>query len=310
MKPSISDRLCAAGSLAAFFALGASAVHAQGPAAAPASPPSQASTADTGRMLAEQGVPARGVAACASCHGARGEGNAAAGFPRLTGLSSVYMARQLVGYAQGERENPVMTPIAKSLSPEERTAVSAYYAALPIEESPAAVPPPGNQPKGNPERAKVLATVGDEALQVQGCVNCHGPGGMGEAPDYPLLAAQHAGYLAAALEAFKNGSRKTDPSGQMEFIAKQLSSEDIASLAAYFSSLPLPAGMAAQAAETRTLRQRALSGTSGPLRRTEQAGQGAAGTGTEGGAPTTGGGQGPGGGGASGAESTGGPPRK
>jgi cytochrome c553 len=35
----------------------------------------------TGQTIAMQGT-AKGVAACISCHGAKGEGNATAGFPR------------------------------------------------------------------------------------------------------------------------------------------------------------------------------------------------------------------------------------
>lgn len=299
MKPSIFACL-RVGGFAAACGL-AAAAQAQN------NPP--ATGAQAGRTLAQQGFPARGVAACASCHGAQGEGNAAAGFPRLAGQSSVYLARQLLSYAQGGRDNPVMSPIAKSLSPEERTAVSVYYAGLPPAEAASGGQAPGNAP-GNVERGRTLATVGDETLMVQGCANCHGPGGVGEAPDYPLLAGQHAGYLAAALEAFKNGSRNNDPSGQMSIIAKRLSSEDIAALAAYFSRQPVSVGAAAQAAEARALRQQAISGTSGPLRRTQQGGTGGeAGVGTEGGAPTTGGGQGPGGGGATRQDSTGGPPK-
>jgi len=83
-----------------------------------------------GKQLAEQGIPARSVAACVSCHGAQGEGNAAAGFPRLAGQPGPYLARQLEAYADGRRANPVMAPIAKGMNDEQRRAVSAYYASL------------------------------------------------------------------------------------------------------------------------------------------------------------------------------------
>ena len=47
----------------------------------------------TGRRIYEQGLPARGVKACADCHGAAAEG--AAGFPRLAGQQAAYVVGQL-----------------------------------------------------------------------------------------------------------------------------------------------------------------------------------------------------------------------
>jgi len=60
--------------------------------------------------------------ACVTCHGAEGEGMAAAGFPRLAGLSAGYMKKQLADFASGERANPIMQPIAAALSSEEADA--------------------------------------------------------------------------------------------------------------------------------------------------------------------------------------------
>jgi len=52
-----------------------------------------------------------GVLAFVVCHGAPGEGIAAAGFP--------YLALQLQYFAQGMRQRPVMAPIAKGLQLEQ-----------------------------------------------------------------------------------------------------------------------------------------------------------------------------------------------
>lgn len=66
------------------------------------------------------------------------------------------------------------------------------------------------------------------------CVACHGEGGakpiMGI---YPILAGQHADYLAKAIGDYKTGVRK-DPI--MSGMAAPLSEQDIADLAAYFAS--------------------------------------------------------------------------
>jgi cytochrome c553 len=66
---------------------------------------------------------------CANCHGARGEGGAT-GAPRLAGLSRDYLLAQLASFAEGRRQHGVMTPLARSLRPEEREAIAAYYAGL------------------------------------------------------------------------------------------------------------------------------------------------------------------------------------
>ncbi|WP_086057482.1 c-type cytochrome [Bordetella genomosp. 9] len=275
------------------------------PAAAPAAPPPDV---NAGKQLATGGNPTKGVTACVTCHGAQGEGNAAGGFPRLAGQSASYMAEQLAGYADGRRQNPIMAPIAKGLSENERQAVSAYYASLQAPATPSTQASPSGPsaqgpsaagPGGQPlsadarRRAEMLLRWGDEKLQVQGCVNCHGPGGAGEPPAYPYLSGQHAGYLAATLREFKTDARKTDESGLMPTIAKKLSDSDIDALSAYLAQLPPPANLQD---DTMQIRRQAAQGAMTPSGR--QAGQSApSGTGTEQGGPVTGGAQGPGGGG-------------
>lgn len=72
----------------------------------------------------------------------------------------------------------------------------------------------------------------------QACAVCHGPLGVSNAPDAPHLAAQPQIYLAAQLRAFRSGAR---PHEVMAVIAKPLSDEDIADLAAWYASLAIEA---------------------------------------------------------------------
>ncbi|GHF89563.1 c-type cytochrome [Thalassotalea marina] len=65
------------------------------------------------------------------------------------------------------------------------------------------------------------------------CAACHGSNGIGTTDTYPNLAGQHADYIAKQLKAFKAGDRK-DP--LMSPMAANLSDQDMADLAAYFSS--------------------------------------------------------------------------
>lgn len=265
--------------------------------AQPAAPGKADSQADpqAGQTIAGKGA-ANGVTACVSCHGAQGEGNAAANFPRLAGQSAVYLGKQMHSFANGSRNNPVMSPIAKAMNAQQIADVSAWYGAI------TAAPPPTPSPPRKPGdpaqlRGQKLATVGDEAIGVQACSNCHGPGGAGEAPTYPYLAGQHAGYLSAAMAEWKSGARKTDPSGQMTQIARKLGDADVAALSAWFAAQPAqasalrvnhPAGSAARPAVA------ARNDAPGPKGAPAAPGQG---VGTEQGSPLTGGNQGQGGGG-------------
>ena len=65
------------------------------------------------------------------------------------------------------------------------------------------------------------------------CAACHGPTGVSVGDSIPNLAAQRIGYLEAQLKALKDGTRKNPI---MNAIAAQLSADEIANVAAYFSA--------------------------------------------------------------------------
>ena len=74
-------------------------------------------------------------------------------------------------------------------------------------------------------------------LQAQTCMGCHGAPGMRNAyPGYrvPKLGGQHAEYLVAALQAYKDKLR-SHPTMQAQ--AADLSDQDMADIAAYFASM-------------------------------------------------------------------------
>ena len=66
------------------------------------------------------------------------------------------------------------------------------------------------------------------------CVPCHGEDGLGIAPNYPVLAGQHADYMAHVLRQYRSGERKNPI---MLGIATPLSDSDIEDLSAWFASL-------------------------------------------------------------------------
>ena len=77
-----------------------------------------------GKELFDKGLLDRGIPACATCHGANGEG--IADFPRLAGQHAKYVAKQLAYIQTLTRAAPVMHGIVKDLTPEEMQAVAAY----------------------------------------------------------------------------------------------------------------------------------------------------------------------------------------
>ena len=67
------------------------------------------------------------------------------------------------------------------------------------------------------------------------CAACHGANGVSVSDNIPNLAAQKTAYIESQLKALKDGSRKNQI---MSAIAAQLSSDDIANVAAYFAAQP------------------------------------------------------------------------
>jgi len=169
---------------------------------------------------------------CASCHGDHGQGNAAAGFPRLAGLNAAYLQAQLHAFAEGRRQNPVMMPIARALTSAQITAVAGYYAGL----APSAQPAISGGPASS-ARGAVIAQRGIWQRAVPGCEQCHGPNGMGVGAAFPALAGQPASYIASQLRAWTQDRRPAGPLGLMPGVARRLSSADIDAVSAYFAAL-------------------------------------------------------------------------
>ena len=184
---------------------------------------------ERGAVIAAQGV--GNAPGCAQCHAFNGGSDGSGAFPRIAGQSAYYLAGQLRDFTTGVRNNAVMTPIAKALTADDVADLSAYYAGV---ESPF-LPLPAPDAVLI-KRGEQLARTGDAAKSLQSCDNCHGPGGVGEPPAIPYLAGQYAHYTAFELRMWQQGFRKNSPDG-MAVIARQMSDQDIAAVAAYFQQV-------------------------------------------------------------------------
>ena len=82
-----------------------------------------------GRKLYVEGAPKRGIRACASCHGDKGEG--AAGFPRIAGQRTDYVEAQLKTFSTRLRPHGVlMKDELKAVTPAEMKALAVYVHSL------------------------------------------------------------------------------------------------------------------------------------------------------------------------------------
>jgi cytochrome c553 len=86
----------------------------------------------------------------------------------------------------------------------------------------------------DPPAATGSAEVGAQRIKTAGCTTCHGRDGLSRLAEAPNLAGQVQGYLASALQAYHSGERKNEI---MNTVAGPLNDEDIANLAAYYSSI-------------------------------------------------------------------------
>jgi cytochrome c oxidase subunit 2 len=174
-------------------------------------------------------------AVCAGCHGFQAEGNQAVGAPKLTGLDSVYMARQLRYFEEGARggheadlHGQRMAPFALAL--EDGRAIEdvvSYIETLPHER-------PAPTLAGDAER-------GGQSYAL--CAACHGLNGQGNAQlSAPALTGLDDWYMVSQLELYRAGARGADPADtygqQMRPIVGTLRDEQqLLDLAAYIGSL-------------------------------------------------------------------------
>lgn len=83
-----------------------------------------------GQTIFDQGIADKSVPACASCHGAHGEGNDS--FPRLAGQHSDYLIKQLTIFQRTDQrpDGVAMKAVTHNLSPENMRSVAAYLESM------------------------------------------------------------------------------------------------------------------------------------------------------------------------------------
>jgi cytochrome c553 len=207
---------------------------AAGAATGPAKP-----DAAKGATLYEQGDAARGVVACASCHGAAGNSTIPAN-PNLAAQSHEYIYKQLTEFRlkagakdvlrKGVDGAPsVMTAMAGPLTEADMQNLSLYLAQQKLTE-----PATATNPKLL-ERGQHIWRAGIPDRNVPACAGCHSPNGAGIPGQYPRLSGQFPSYIEEQLKLFRAGHRANNL--MMNQIADRMSDSDIKAVSDYAAGL-------------------------------------------------------------------------
>jgi cytochrome c553 len=178
------------------------------------------------------------VLACASCHGAQGEGTSDEYFPRLAGKPSGYLYNQLVAFKDARRKYPPMNYLLEFLPDAYLKQIAEHFASLRPPFPAPAVPVVSNEIL---TRGEALVTHGDPQRGVPACAGCHGPAFTGMEPAIPGLLGLRASYISAQLGAWRYGTRTAAAPDCMQVVAGLLTEDDVKAVAAWLSSRPAPA---------------------------------------------------------------------
>jgi cytochrome c553 len=157
---------------------------------------------------------------CMACHGPGGNSNNTE-IPSLSGQPAQAISTALFRYREGNRKNPIMSPMAADLSNADMNNLAAYFSSV-------------KRTTTHVTNEKNLA-LGPELANKYNCTQCHGPQLLG-LQHIPRIAGQQHQYLITQLRGFKQQTR-SDMDGNMSSAAANLTDADIVILADYIAGL-------------------------------------------------------------------------
>jgi cytochrome c553 len=164
---------------------------------------------------------------CASCHGAQAYGGGEPVTPALAGQLPVYLIKQLVDFAEGDRSAPEMHRIValkRVTSPQAMRDLATYLQRLP--------------PNPHPEVGDGKDLAAGKRYYDGLCAYCHGASAEGnDKHATPSLQHQHYSYLLMQSRRLAVGHRYSVPVEVIEVLEK-LSFEQMTAIADYASRLP------------------------------------------------------------------------
>jgi cytochrome c553 len=184
---------------------------------------------------------------CAGCHGEYGQGSIDGEYPRLAGLTDVYIAMQLRNFKQRKRLNIPMLPYTndRELPEEDLVSIAAYLASI---ELPTKLPPINEAEFDALARLQASKKVVNIAIYPgdveagrkfykQECASCHGRDGYGDDNKHiPQLAGQYSLYLLKQVENIRKAERFHDEADDAG-IFREYTDTEIAAMLAYLATL-------------------------------------------------------------------------
>ncbi len=164
---------------------------------------------------------------CGGCHGDKGWGVAEASVPSLSGQRERYLLRQMIDFAEINRDAAEMHRINASLgaAPEQQWRdLAAYLSRLPMNPRPQ---------KGDGKSLDI-----GSGIYRDNCASCHGEEGKGDDDIFsPALAGQHYSYLLLQIRGMATGHRFSNVDFDLALMLDNLSAADMAAVADYISRL-------------------------------------------------------------------------
>lgn len=157
---------------------------------------------------------------CVACHGPGGISQNPA-MPSIAAQPKQFLVTQLVLFREGNRKDPLMSPVAANLTNADVNDLAEYLSAQPLAPS--------------SRRTDPDVATAQRLTEQYRCVSCHGPALAGQ-QHIPRLAGQQRQYLLTQLRGFRAETR-FDMDGNMTAAVKGLSDADAEILAEYLSGL-------------------------------------------------------------------------
>lgn len=183
----------------------------------------------------QPGTMAARLAACTACHGESGSGSADGYFPRIAGKPPDYLYNQLVNFRDGRRRYLPMQRLLEYQSDAYLMEMAQWFS----RETPAYPRIATQQGSAQRQRGEQLVRQGDAARNIPACTACHGAAMTGVLPASPGLLGLPHDYIASQFGAWRTGMRQAAAPDCMAEVAKRLTPEDVAAVAAWLSSQPV-----------------------------------------------------------------------
>ena len=157
---------------------------------------------------------------CYSCHGTDGV-SAGKSMPSIAGLPKDYLKTVMMEWKSGERSSPNMTRLISGYTDEEIAGLADYFSKMKWTPVPQSASP-------------AMLKLGKEVASDK-CESCHGATGSEGDEDTPKLNGQWAKYMELELDKYRDDGFKM-PHKKMRKVARKLSEEEVAAVAAYFGA--------------------------------------------------------------------------